>query len=334
LTLHKAMTKRVLRDLGLPTAPFATIDDVGELPALALRYPLFAGFLVAGVHPLSLPPPAQGPVDLLARSLSVVALAWFGQRFLILGADFVESRMSGEQVNLRGARTQLTILRRVSEVAIYLVAAAALLMQFEPVRNLGVSLLASAGVAGLVLGFAAQKSIATLFAGIQLSLTQPVRIGDTVVVEGEYGVIEEITLTYVVLKVWDSRRLVLPMAHFLEKPFQNWSRSAPELLGTVELHADYTTDVGAVRAELARILSNEGRGWWDEKSQSVQVTGASEKSLTLRALVSAANPSDLWDLRCLVREKLVAFLARTPESLPMLRSETATRPALPSGPPR
>ena len=165
---------------------------------------------------------------------------------------------------------------------------------------------ASAGIAGVVLGLAAQKSIAGLLAGIQLSITQPIRISDTVIVEGEWGTIEEINLTYVVLKVWDQRRLVVPIATFLEKPFQNWTRTTTELLGTVYFYADYRLPIDAVREELDRIL--EGNPKWDERVKNVLVTEVTDRAVQVRALVSARNASDHWDLRCEVREKLVAWL--------------------------
>jgi small-conductance mechanosensitive channel len=150
-----------------------------------------------------------------------------------------------------------------------------------------------------------------------------VRIGDTVIVENEWGWIEEITLTYVVVKVWDLRRLVVPMTHFLDKPFQNWSKVSPEILGTVEVYADFRTDVAAVRAELKRILEQESEGLWDGKVQGLQVTGCTERTLLLRALVSATDAGKAWDLRCLVREKLIAWLQRQPRGLPLMRAEAS-----------
>jgi small-conductance mechanosensitive channel len=249
-----------------------------------LRYLAFVLLMAAGGRLLRLPPPAQHAVDVGARSVVIAAVAWFLLRFVRLAARFVEQKVadegSGTDVGrARGLRTQLAVLRRVTEVAVVLVAASLLLLQFEAVRNVGVSLLASAGLAGLVIGLAAQKSISTLLAGIQLSITQPVRIGDTVIVENEWGWIEEITLTYVVVKVWDLRRLVVPMSHFLDKPFQNWSKVSPEILGTVEVYADFRTDVAAVRAELKRILEQESEGLWDGKVQGLQVTGCSERTM-------------------------------------------------------
>jgi hypothetical protein len=185
------------------------------------------------------------------------------------------------------------------------------------------------GLVGLVLGLAAQKSISTLLAGIQLSLTQPIRLGDQVVVEGEFGTVEEITLTYVVVRVWDERRLVVPIIMFLDKPFQNWSRSGTSMLGHAILQVDYSTDIDALRVELKRILENEGRGLWDGKVQNVVVLDVQDKTLSVRALVSAVDPGKLFDLRCLVRERLIVFLRGRSEWLPTVR--TATRQITPPG---
>jgi small-conductance mechanosensitive channel len=293
-----------------------------------LRYLLFALVVAGSGRLLLLPPPAQHGVDAGARSVVIAAVAGFLLRFVRLAAQFLEQKAAlepgSEDVGrARGLRTQLAVLRRVTEVAVVLVAASLLLLQFEAVRSVGVSLLASAGLAGLVIGLAAQKSISTLLAGIQLSITQPVRIGDTVIVENEWGWIEEITLTYVVVKVWDLRRLVVPMSHFLDKPFQNWSKVSPEILGTVEVYADFRTDVAAVRAELKRILEQESEGLWDGKVQGLQVTSCTERAMLLRALVSAADAGKAWDLRCLVREKLIGWLQRQPQGLPLVRAEAS-----------
>ncbi len=298
-----------------------------------LRHPVAAVVVASGTRMLLLPPPAQHLVDVVARSLVIVAVAWFLMRFVRLAAGFLEQRVSTESkdvARVRGLRTQLAVMRRVIECSVVLVAGSLLLLQFEAVRNVGVSLLASAGIAGLVLGLAAQKSISTLLAGIQLSITQPVRIGDTVIVEGEWGWVEEITLTYIVVKVWDLRRLVVPMSHFLDKPFQNWSKVSPDIMGTAEIFVDFRTDVPAVRAELRRICETDGKGLWDGKVAGLQVTECTERTIKLRALVSAPDSGKAWDLRCLVREKLIAFLQKQPHGLPMLRAE-ATHASAPDG---
>lgn len=307
-----------------------------------LRYPIFAVLVASGSRLLGLPMSVQHVVDVVARSIFIMALAWFLMSFVRLAARFVEQKVNrssatGAEVGrIRGLRTQLVVMRHIIEVAVVLVAASLLLLQFEAVRNVGVSLLASAGIAGLVLGLAAQKSISTLLAGIQLSITQPIRIGDTVIVEGEWGWVEEITLTYVVVKVWDLRRLVVPMTHFLEKPFQNWSKVSPDILGTAELFVDFRTNVAAVRAELHRILQQESQGLWDGKVHGLQVTECTERTMKLRALVSASDAGKAFDLRCLVREKLMLFLQGQPHGLPLLRAEAshlapAAEPVLPLG---
>jgi small-conductance mechanosensitive channel len=208
--------------------------------------------------------------------------------------------------------------------AIGVFALASMLMVFESARQFGASILASAGIAGIIVGFAAQQSIATLLAGFQIAMTQPIRVDDVVIVENEWGRIEEITLTYVVVRIWDLRRLVLPITYFIERPFQNWTRSSADILGTVFLHADYSVPLDALRAELTRILA--ASPYWDGKVNVLQVTDAKEHTLEIRALASAADASLAWDLRCEVREKLIEFLQRHhPESLPQLRASIDTR---------
>jgi small-conductance mechanosensitive channel len=170
-----------------------------------------------------------------------------------------------------------------------------------------------------VIGFAAQKSLTTLLAGIQIAMTQPIRIDDVVIVEGEWGKIEEITLTYVVVAIWDLRRLIVPITYFIEKPFQNWTRISADLLGAVTLQVDYDVPVDALRAELTRIL--EASPLWDRKVNVLQVTDAKEHNLEVRALASASDAGRTWDLRCEVREKLVAFVLKNhPGSLPRVRA--------------
>jgi small-conductance mechanosensitive channel len=201
---------------------------------------------------------------------------------------------------------------------------ASMLMVFDSVRQFGASILASAGIAGIVVGFAAQRSIATLLAGFQIALTQPIRLDDVVIVEGEWGRIEDITLTYVVVRVWDLRRLVVPITYFIEQPFQNWTRSSADILGTVFLYVDYAVPLDALRAELTRLL--EASRFWDRKVNLLQVTDAKEQTLEIRALASAADASLAWDLRCEIREKLVAFIQQNyPESLPRLRASLDAR---------
>ncbi len=311
-------------------------DSLVEAGRGPLRLPYYAALLALGASVLLLPQPVHKAINQLCYSLLIIAVAWFILRFLRVTAAYLQAKVSVQAEDagrLRSLSTQLAVLRHVLEGTTYIVSAALLLMQFEVVRNVGVSLLASAGLAGLVIGLAAQKSISTLLAGIQLSMTQPIRLGDQVVVEGEFGTVEEISLTYVVVRVWDERRMVIPITQFLDKPFQNWSRGTTMMLGEVLLQVDYSTDIDALRAELRRILENEGRELWDGKVQGVVVLNVLEKTLSVRALVSA-DSSKLFDLRCLVRERLIVFLRNHPAWLPTVRSEMrplvqGEQPALP-----
>ena len=224
-----------------------------------------------------------------------------------------------DNLETRKIQTQVQILKKIAVALVILITAALMLMVFEPVRSLGKSILASAGVAGIVIGIAAQRSLATLLAGIQIAFTQPIRLDDVVVVETEWGRIEEITLTYVVVALWDKRRLVLPITYFLEKPFQNWTRSTSDLLGAVFLYLDYTAPIPALRAELDRLLAQSAR--WDQKTKALQVTDAKERTIEVRILASAADSGTSFDLRCEIREGLIDFLQRNhPEALPKTRS--------------
>jgi len=218
----------------------------------------------------------------------------------------------------RRLHTRVTVLKRTIITFAVVIALALALMTIPRVRELGASLLASAGLAGLVVGLAARPMLENLIAGVQIALTQPIKIDDVVIVAGEWGWIEEIGTTYVVVRIWDQRRLVVPFSKFLQEPFQNWTRKTAQLLGTVFIHADYTVPVQAVREELRRIC--EGTELWDERVCVLQVTDAKERTLELRALVSAINSPIAWDLRVHVREKLIEFLQREhPDCLPRTR---------------
>jgi small-conductance mechanosensitive channel len=216
--------------------------------------------------------------------------------------------------------TQLRIVKRIVTVIIIIIGFAAILMTFEKVRQLGTSLLASAGIAGIIIGFAAQRSLATLFAGLQIAFTQPIRIDDVVIVENEWGRIEKITLTYVVVRIWDLRRLVLPITYFTEKPFQNWTRIKSEILGTVFIYVDYTASAQKIREKYFEIV--EQSKLWDGKVRNLQVTNTTERTMELRVLMSAKDASAAWDLRCEVREKLIDFIQQNyPDALPKVRGE-------------
>jgi small-conductance mechanosensitive channel len=283
--------------------------------------PLLAVMLA--VPPLAFSDAATEALKHLFSLAIIAAITWLFINLALTVQDIVLSRFDVQiQDNLkaRTVHTQLTILVKIILVAILVVSAASMLMTFDRIRHVGVSILASAGMIGIILGFAAQRSIATLFAGLQIALTQPIRIDDAVIVEGEWGRVEEITLTYVVIKLWDLRRLVVPVTYFLEKPFQNWTRASANLLGTVYLNVDYSVPVDQVRRELQTIL--KASALWDGQVGGVQVTNCSERTLELRLLMSAGDSSRTFDLRCEVREKVLAFLQRDhPGSLPRVRAD-------------
>ena len=222
--------------------------------------------------------------------------------------------------------TQMRLLQRVATILLGIVTVAAALMTLPAVRQYGVSLFASAGAAGLVLGLAARPVLSNLLAGIQIAMTQPIRVEDVVIVEGEWGWIETITSTYVVVRLWDLRRMIVPLSYFIEKPFQNWTYQSSDLIGSVFLRVDYTVPIDRLRAKLERVV--QANPQWDRKVVVLQVTDTPDSFVELRALVSARNSGDLWDLRCAVREQLIAFLqAEYPQALPRQRVEMAGSPA-------
>jgi small-conductance mechanosensitive channel len=224
-----------------------------------------------------------------------------------------------DNLSARRIYTQVSVIRKIIITAIVIVATGSVLMLFDPVRQFGTSILASAGIAGIVIGFAAQRTLGNVLAGIQIALTQPLLIDDIVVVEGEFGQIEEITLTYVTVRTWDLRRMILPITYFVEKPFQNWSRVSTDLLGAIILYLDYQAPVGELRKELKRLVENNPK--WDKKVCGLQVTDTKQSTIEVRALVSGTDPGKVFDLRCDVREGLIEFLCRKyPESLPRQRS--------------
>lgn len=220
----------------------------------------------------------------------------------------------------RKIRTQMQFIRKFVVSLIVLITIALVLLSFESMRKIGTGLLTGVGVGGIIIGFAAQKSLGNLLAGFQIAFTQPIRIDDVVIVEGEWGRVEEITLTYVVINIWDQRRLILPITYFIEKPFQNWTRVSAQLLGTVFLYLDYTIPIPPLREELTRLLT--AHPFWDKRVNVVQVTDNKEQTLEIRFLMSARNSSQAFDLRCHVREEMIAFIkANYPDSLPKTRLE-------------
>jgi len=255
---------------------------------------------------------------LIVTSMTIVTI-----RFIHVIQDVLFDKYditTEDNVKARRARTQIIFLRKITIVVLVIIAFAVALLTFDGVRKYGATLLTSAGVAGIIIGFAAQKTIANLLAGFQIAFTQPIKIDDAVVVEGEWGWVEEINLTYVVVRIWDQRRLILPITYFTDNPFQNWTRTSAQILGSVFLYTDYTIDVDDIRNKFNAILNETDL--WDRDAKVVQVTDASEKTMTLRFLMTAQNSPTAWDLRCHVREKLIAYIRdKYPESLPRTRAE-------------
>ncbi len=216
--------------------------------------------------------------------------------------------------------TQSRILERVARILIVVLTLAAALMTFDPVRQYGVSLLASAGAVSLVVGLALQPMLRNLIAGVQLAITQPIRIDDALLINDEWGNVEEITSSYVVIRLWDWRRMIVPLSYFIEQPFQNWTRESAALIGTVFLYVDFTVPVDDLRAELERIVRESPL--WDRRVVGLQVTDLKETAMEIRMLVSASTAPKAFDLRCEVREKMIAYVQqRHPEALPRVRTD-------------
>jgi small-conductance mechanosensitive channel len=262
-------------------------------------------------------------VQHILKILIIFSITWVLISLLSLGKAVILHRYDLDQKDNLKARkvyTQLRLIERILRFLLIVIAIAIGLMTFEEIRKVGVGLFASAGVAAIILGFSAQKLIATVIAGFQIAISQPIRIDDVVIVENEWGRIEEINLTYVVVKIWDERRLILPTTYFIEKPFQNWTRTSAELMGTVFIYMDYSVPFDELRKELTRILKSDKN--WDGRVNVLQVTDSTEKSVEVRALMSSADASSGWDLRVNVREQLIKFLQQNyPDCLPKSRVE-------------
>lgn len=269
-----------------------------------------------------------------AGLLLIAAFTWLAVRMCSAIAAAVALRNPltvTDNLNARRIQTQTRVLTRSLASVAVVVGISFALLTFPGVRNIGAGLLASAGVIGLVAGIAAKPIFGNLLAGLQIALSQPIRLDDVVTVEGEFGRIEEIGRTYVVVAVWDQRRLIVPLQYFIEKPFQNWTLASSDLMGTVYLWVDYGMPLEPLRAELRRLCEDAPQ--WDRRVCILQVTDTSERSMQLRALVSSADAGRNWDLRCLVREGLIEFVGREyPGCLPRLRAElTDSRPGKTDG---
>jgi small-conductance mechanosensitive channel len=288
----------------------------------------FALLILAMIIALPVAPIGPDAAEWLARLLlgGVIGLiGWAAITALKIAADLYlrQFRLDVED-NLLARKhvTQVRVLLRTADVLVVLVTFGAALMTFEPVRQYGVSLFASAGVAGIVAGLAARPVLTNLIAGVQLAMTQPIRIDDAVDVEKEWGTIEEITSTYVVVRLWDWRRMIVPLSYFIEKPFQNWTREGSALIGSAMIYVDYRAPVGVIRDKLGEIVKASKN--WDGNVVNLQVTDAKEQTMELRCLMSARSAGQAFDLRCEVREQLIDFLQQHhPEALPRQRSEVA-----------
>lgn len=326
LLLHRVLRRVMLKLAGPERVFLRSLIARGRGPTEAA--------MLFGAVALSLPAtylPDWASAFLLHALLvgGIVVLGWAGLIAIGLASDIYLRRFRtdvDDNLKARTHVTQIRILRRAADTVVVLVTIAASLMTIEAVRQYGVSLFASAGAAGLILGLSARPVLSNMIAGLQIALTQPIRVEDAVVVEGEWGWIEDIASTYVVVRLWDWRRMIVPLTYFIEKPFQNWTHQTAAIIGTVLLRVDYTVPVPKVREALEAIA--KASPLWNGQVVNLQVTEAGENSLELRALVSANTAPLAWDLRCEVREKLVAFLqAEQPGCLPRQRVEVAERAA-------
>lgn len=274
---------------------------------------------------LNLPPDQDEKLRIIIRPFTIGVLGWMLIETLLAVNEWVakhyvwlnvEDNMTARRMN-----TQIKVLVKGLIFLVVLITFTGIALTIPAIRNLGLSLFASAGVTGLILGVAARPVLSNLIAGFQIAFTQPIRIDDVVIVEGEWGKVEEITSAYVVMRIWDKRRMIVPLSYFIEKPFQNWTHASSDLMGTAMIYVDYEMPVTAVREELQRIV--EASPLWDKKVCGLQVTDIDNRTMELRALVSAKNSGQLFDLRCEVREKLLDFIKeKYPQYLPQLRMQT------------
>jgi len=294
------------------------IDSVGR--ATTLLAPVVALHLT--LPAVSLPDPIAGLVAHTTRLLVIVGTGWFLASLTFVIDHYLKARFAldvADNLVARRVHTRFRLIRRVLVSVIALLTFAGVLLTFPAARNLGAGIFASAGIAGIALGIAARPTLEAWIASVQIAITEPIRIDDVVIVEGEWGRIEEVTATYVVVQIWDLRRLILPVRYFIDHPFQNWTRVSADLTGVVTVEVDYTTPVDEARAAAEQIV--RGSSLWDGKFWNLQVVEAGERTMRLRVLATARDASVAWDLRCEIREKLIGWLQRNhPECLPRLRA--------------
>jgi small-conductance mechanosensitive channel len=287
---------------------------------LLLLLPVFLSRLVRPL--LALDPEIAPTLRHAGTLLLILSFGWLLISLISVLDDYLHERsLSGVHDERRARRvvTRVGILRRVLTAFVVVLTAAGMLVTFPGARTIGTSIFASAGVAGIVLGIAARPAVESLIAGLRVALTEPFQLDDVVIVEGEWGRIEEITSTYVVVRIWDLRRLVVPIGYFLEKPFQTWTRSGTALLAQVTVEVDYSTPVAELREQVGEIVASSSL--WDRGSWNLQVVEAGERTMRLRVVASAADSGNAWNLRCEIREKLIAHLQdHYPWALPRLRA--------------
>jgi small-conductance mechanosensitive channel len=283
--------------------------------------PLLA--IVVAAPTLPLPPIAKSALQHAVGVALIAVMGWLAVLFTDVIIDVFETRYridAADNLTARKMQTQLNVLRRIIDVLIIFITIGIALMTFPTIHQIGTSVLASAGVAGIVVGLAMKPTLSSLVAGIQIALTQPMRIDDVVVVNGEWGRIEEIHTFFVVVRIWDLRRLVLPLSYFIEQPFENWTRTSADLLAYVTIWLDYSVPVDELRNELTRILKSTPK--WKGEVNVLQVVDANDHAVQIRALMDSPDSGQAWDLKCLVREQLIKFLQQKyPDSLPRYRGE-------------
>lgn len=311
-----ALLRRAVRR-GMPPIERSLVDKL-DLPGRFVM-PLLGAELALGA--LSLPGTTGTVVVHGVGALLAIALAWLVVRSTYVLDDVILDRYRmdvADNLRARRVRTQIQVLRRVTVVVVAVVTLAVILLSFPEVRAAGAGLLASAGVVGIVVGVAARPTATNVVAGLQIAVSQPIRVDDVVVVQTQWGRIEEIALTYVVVRIWDLRRLVVPVSYFVDQPFENWTRSTADILGWVFIQVDYTAPVDELRRAFEQILA--GSSNWDGKVGALQVTTLGTETMQLRALMSSADSSRSWDLQCEVREQMIAYIQQhCPGALPHLR---------------
>lgn len=329
----KFILSLVVRKKAEQTGNFRFLRSFFAHTGTPLNYFLPLFFLNFLLPLMQMPELALNRLGKIIEIAIIITFAWFLIRSISVAQDYVYHRFDLKKENNlreRKIRTQLLYIRQVITGIIILLTVAAILLSFSTLRRLGTGLLTGVGIGGIVIGFAAQRSLANLLAGFQIAFTQPLRIDDVLVVEGEFGRVEEITLTYVVLHLWDDRRLILPITYFIEKPFQNWTRTGSAITASVFLYADYSLPIDVMRQEAKRLVHNHPL--WDGRVFAVHVTDATRESLQIRIIMSAHDSGQAWDLRCFVRENIIKFISNNyPQSLPRTRADVQQMDQLQQG---